>query len=306
MWRFRAQEAGARVTFIFDRERQRRFAKCNYFPKISKMRLIALFSSVMLLLVGCATPREPQRELTILTYNIHHGEGTDGKIDLRRIANVIKRSQADVVALQEVDRNARRSGGVDQAAELGRLAGMHAAYGPAMPFQGGEYGQAILSRHPILASTVHALPQRTNREPRIAFATQVADDIWFVSTHLDHEIEEIRVSQAQALVKLFGGRKVILAGDFNASPTNQTMRLFSNWLDTGSALGQPTFPADHPRSRIDYIFLQPKSAWRVIDCQVLDESLASDHRPVRARVVWSGSARLRFGQNPRAKSPAIR
>ena len=64
--------------------------------------------------------------MRILTYNIHHGEGLDGRIDLPRIAAVIAAQRPDLVALQEVDRNARRSGGVDQAAELGRLTGLQA------------------------------------------------------------------------------------------------------------------------------------------------------------------------------------
>lgn len=62
--------------------------------------------------------------LRVLTYNIHHGEGTDGVLDLERIAGVIKGASPDLVALQEVDVGAERTGGVDQAGELGRLTGM--------------------------------------------------------------------------------------------------------------------------------------------------------------------------------------
>ncbi len=94
----------------------------------------------------------------VLTYNIHHGAGTDGKTDLARTAGAIKRLTPDLVALQEVDKATTRSRGVDQAAELGRLTGMHFAFGKAMDFAGGQYGEAILSRYPLMEIQVHSLP----------------------------------------------------------------------------------------------------------------------------------------------------
>jgi len=81
-----------------------------------------------------------------MTYNIHHGRGADGEINLERIAEVITRAKPDLVALQEVDVKTRRSGGVDQAAKLGELTGMSHFFAEAMPFQGGGYGNAVLSR----------------------------------------------------------------------------------------------------------------------------------------------------------------
>src|SRR5258707_15896745 len=86
----------------------------------------------------------------VLTYNIHHGEGTDGEFDLPRLANVIKSVEPDLVALQEVDEATERASGVDELAELGRLTGMHTAFGKAMDFQGGAYGVGVLSRWSIL------------------------------------------------------------------------------------------------------------------------------------------------------------
>lgn len=219
---------------------------------------------------------------TVLSYNIHHGEGLDGKVDLARIAEVIQRSGADLVALQEVDRRAQRTGGVDQAAELGRLTGLHVVFGAAMPFQGGEYGQAILSRLPLSQPAIHQLPQRAGREPRIALAVQVGEKpgIWFVSTHLDHQLEDVRVEQARNLDELFGNRPepVLLAGDFNARPNSPPMQILKGWLNTAGDDPQPTIPAGRPRSRIDYI----GGHWRTLRTEVLEEPLASDHRPVRA------------------------
>ena len=79
-----------------------------------------------------------------LTYNIHHGEGTDGRLDLSRLAAIISSAAPDLVALQEVDLGTARAGGVDQLAELGRLTGMHPVFGKAMDYQGGAYGVGVL------------------------------------------------------------------------------------------------------------------------------------------------------------------
>lgn len=265
--------------------------------------LPALVSLLLATSFGCKSARQEKSEaakpstqphppahvttatLKILTYNMHHGEGVDGKLDLPRIAEIIKREKPDLVALQEVDKNAARSGGIDQAAELARLTEMNFAYGAAMPFQGGEYGQAILSKSPISDRWVHFLPQQSGREPRIAVAALLQKpNIWFVSTHLDHELEDVRVRQAKELHRLYGEKKepVILAGDFNARPTNQTMQVFSAWADAAGTNAPPTIPSDYPRSRIDYILLHPPGAWEVTESRVLDEAVASDHRPVAA------------------------
>ena len=94
---------------------------------------------------GEVPPAAPA-SLRVLTYNIHIGKGLDGKLDLERIARVIRDSKADVVALQEVDVKTRRTENVDQAAELARLTNMHVHFGKAMDHDGGAYGVAILSR----------------------------------------------------------------------------------------------------------------------------------------------------------------
>jgi endonuclease/exonuclease/phosphatase family metal-dependent hydrolase len=120
-------------------------------------------------ILGTAKPVSADKAtLRVLCYNIHHGEGTDGKVDLPRLARVIHAAMPDFVALQEVDRNVRRSGSVDQSAELAKLTGLHGAFAKAIDYDGGEYGQAILSRFPIERLTIHHLPGEPEREQRIA------------------------------------------------------------------------------------------------------------------------------------------
>ena len=67
--------------------------------------------------------------IRILAYNIHHGAGMDGILDLRRVAALIRELDPDLVALQEIDSATTRTGGVDQAAELGRLTGLTPIFG---------------------------------------------------------------------------------------------------------------------------------------------------------------------------------
>jgi endonuclease/exonuclease/phosphatase family metal-dependent hydrolase len=240
--------------------------------------------------LGCVgIKRSPEQPIAVLTYNIHHGEGTDGRLDLDRIARIILASQADLVALQEIDQNTTRTGRNDQAAELARLTGMYYVFGKAMDFQGGAYGQAILSRWRIAKSEVHQLPQQAGREPRILLRAQIhapGGELVLASTHLDHQIEHIRVAQAEALNNLLpanGPAPVVLAGDFNAVPSSPPMlALRPNWRDAGEELGAPTIPARNPSRRIDYILLAPRERWQVLRTTVLEEPVASDHRPVLA------------------------
>src|SRR5690606_15119708 len=95
--------------------------------------------------------------LRVLSYNIHHAEGVDRKLDVERIAKIIVAAKPDLVALQEVDQKVTRTRGVDQPAELARLTGMHMAFGGNIRLQGGEYGNAVLSRWPIKAQKNHLL-----------------------------------------------------------------------------------------------------------------------------------------------------
>ena len=148
-------------------------------------------------LVGSLAPlagedRSANRSLRVLTYNIHHGEGTDGKVDLARIAKVIAAADPDLVALQEVDNKTKRTGGVDQTAELAKLTKTHGKFGKAIDFEGGGYGQAILSKYPLGDLTVQTLPGEPRSEQRVAAAAEVtlggdSRKVLFVTTHLHHQ-----------------------------------------------------------------------------------------------------------------------
>jgi endonuclease/exonuclease/phosphatase family metal-dependent hydrolase len=238
-------------------------------------------------ILGAPALAQDRPQLRVLTYNIHHGQGTDDKFDLERLAKIIVSLQPDLVALQEVDRKTKRANGVDQAAELGRLTGMHAEFGKAMDYSGGEYGEAILTRVKPDEVRVHALPHDQGSEPRAALAVRLKPyedlpELLFVGTHLCHQREANRVAQAKEINRLFpveGGPPCLLAGDLNARAASQTMMEFGKqWKDALPDL-----------STIDYVLVRKSDPWDVIETTVIDDRVASDHRPVLIVLEWRGA-----------------
>lgn len=224
----------------------------------------------------------------VLTYNIKHGEGMDRKLDLDRTAETIRKLAPDIVALQEVDLRCGRSGGVDQMAALGKMLGMHHAFGKFMNYDGGEYGLGILSKHPILRSESHRLPD--GAEPRCALEVEVeiaGRRVSFVSIHLDWTSEELRLAQAKALVEKLAKRPhpVFLLGDFNAPRDSDSHRLLSaHWTALGRSGEDNTFPSEAPGKEIDFILVPKASPWDKLASEVIDDRLTSDHRPVLAEL----------------------
>lgn len=231
----------------------------------------------------------------VLTYNIHHGEGVDGKLDLERIANVIRASDADLVALQEVDRGTERTDRVDQAAELARLSGLHVCFGGNLRHQGGDYGNAILSRFPIVSHRNHSLPNVDGGEPRGVLEARIAVPglpvpLKFLCTHLDHRPQEgNRIAAAEAieqLVAVDAATPTLLAGDLNAVPHSEPLRrFFTTWRSVNQE-PLPTIPASSPNRQIDYILFLPPESWKTIEARVVDEPVASDHAPLLAVLQW--------------------
>src|ERR1039457_3390022 len=119
------------------------------------LRIVSLFLFAELFTSGCSTSTKPATSKTfrVMTYNIHHGEGLDGRVDLQRIADLIKREGADIVALQEVDKGVARTARRDLSGELSRLAGMTCVFSNNFHYQGGEYGNAVLTRFRVLSRT---------------------------------------------------------------------------------------------------------------------------------------------------------
>ena len=229
-------------------------------------------------------PESPRTTLRVLAYNIHHGAGNDEKLDLLRIARLIRSLAPDVVALQEVDERTERTGGVDQAAELGRLTGMAWAFGPFMDYQGGRYGMAVLSALPFASSTNHRLPEGS--EPRSSLAIRIelpggAGELTFAGIHFYRTAEERKAQATRLLDVLDLSGLAILAGDFNSTPDSEVMGLIARAFvipDKGD--DRLTFRSDRPDREIDFIVARPVERITVVESRVIDEPVASDHRPV--------------------------
>lgn len=256
-------------------------------------QLSLLISAVLLLscLPGHTEDIEKHHIIRMISYNIHHGEGRDGIIDIKRIAEVIAQEDPDLVALQEVDKNCARSGKRDLAAELGKLLGMQHIFGKAMDFQGGEYGLAILSKLPVIETNIHQLPK--GDEPRRALEVKVKLGnypklVSYISIHNSWTNEDIRIKQIKKLLRLLGKPEhpTILAGDFNAKRGDDSLQLLKHagWKILNSQIDKIS-DARASDPQIDF-FVISNFSYQSVKSYVIDETLASDHRPIFAEIVF--------------------
>lgn len=243
---------------------------------------ISLLLTVILL--GCSWAAADV--LVIVTYNIHHGEGMDGKVDIDRIVNVIQPLNPHIVCLQEVDRNLPRTMHRDMPALFAKKLEMDVVFEPNFQFDGGEYGNATLTNLPILKHRNIALPNPISTEPRGCLVVTVkwqSKQIDIMNTHLGLNGQE-RLAQAEAIAKEIEERPVILAGDMNEHHTAPGMKVILKELnDTyikSSDSIRGTIPVDKPVRRIDYILMS--NAFQVVDSCIIHDDLtrlASDHLP---------------------------
>lgn len=233
--------------------------------------------------------------LRVMSYNIHHGEGADGKVDLDRQAAVIRQIDPDIVFLQEVDDKTRRTGGIDQTSVLSELTKMHGRFAHQLDYEGGRYGQAILSKSPLPELRVHWLPGKPDRERRIAGAISLEwndQSLVLVTTHLHHNQNELRLEQAKHLVEIFRNTPeyrdplILLGGDMNAVPSSNPIQVLSQSFGNAASSDKdsPTFPVSKPERQLDYIFFAPSDRFRIRSWKVIDERIASDHLPVVAEL----------------------
>jgi len=260
--------------------------------KAGTLTPVGLCLGILLLLLS-DSPHIFAKTIRVMTYNIHVGVGMDKKLDLPRIADVIKRAHVDLVGLQEVDRGVERTQRIDEIAELATLTKMDYAFALNLKYQGGQYGVAILSRFPIRA-TDHRLYKNTREAERRGFIrAELNIDgrvVNFVTTHLDYQYEDGRVFEAEQLLSALKdvAGPLILVGDFNDVPAGGAYQLVKNqfadaWIDTRANDSGFSYPADKPAKRIDYIWLRRTDAMRPKRTWIVD-TLASDHVPVLADV----------------------
>jgi len=223
--------------------------------------------------------------LRMMTYNIQHGAGSDGVIDLNRQATIIGDATPDVVGLQEVDSCVKRSSYVHQAAVLAKSLGMYSTFGPAIPLTGGKYGVAILSKEKPLSH--HNIPLPGN-EKRTLLVCEFEEYV-FACTHLALE-EENRLTSFDIILEEAArwDKPFFICGDWNDEPSStfitKMKKKFSFLNNITSSSANFTFPAGTPKKIIDYIASYGRVFKSIRKRQVLNEPEASDHRPVLVEI----------------------
>ena len=315
--------------------------------QLVNISLLIVLSVILSVSAGCHSKVNSHTTIKVMTYNIHHGQGIDGRLDLDRIAEIIRTENCDIVGLNEVDDNfGSRSDFQDQPRLLAEKLNMHYVYAPAIitPSSGEpgkadkkvpdtkssdtkkvvgtkmlgtktpdsvhrhrkarRYGNALLSRFPIKNAVTHKLYQRPEREPRTCLQADIeiaGKDYTFFVTHLDHQINDIRIMQVRDIIKILQKqsgtlRRTILMGDFNChsadgavvdvSPVGLVMKMLQDTFLLAGA-EHDTSAVTNGNARIDYIFVSPDMADNVKSCRIINNSLtkfASDHFPVAAAI----------------------
>lgn len=233
----------------------------------------------------------------------------DGIVSVDAIAAIINDERPDLVGLQEVDRLAARTNGVDFPRELERLTGMSALFEPNLQLVGGTdagYGNAILSKFPVQRWENYPLPRMDmSTEQRGLLRADVTlpsgGSLTFATTHLEHTSVAERTRQVATIREIVSSNAdtgsdapLVLCGDFNARPESAEMQLLESWGladawkqggDGSAGLTIPSVP--EPRARIDYIFVDCTAGLRAANSRVTATKNpgASDHLPISTDVV---------------------
>lgn len=254
--------------------------------------LLLIVPIVLWLTWGTPEPLAPQPRnqiVRLMDYNLHSGANTDGLLDMEALAQVIEASNADIIGLQEVSRGWVTYGSVDMIQWLSHRLNMPYAYGPN---EGQQWGNAILSRYPIISLGTGSLPPESLRLRRGYIVAEIdtgAKDLWVINTHLHHLEEDSEIRQRQVPILLYawnGAARTVIMGDFNATPDSSEMALLANagFNDVGGVIGPDpgyTYYSADPYQRIDYFWTTPDLVPTEYE---VGQTTASDHLPLTAAI----------------------
>lgn len=246
---------------------------------------------------------QAQNTLKLMSYNIKNANGMDNVCNFQRIANVINNTSPDVVAIQEVDSMTNRSGQKYVLGEIAERTQMHGYFAPAIDYDGGKYGIGLLMKQVPLRLQTLPLPGR--EEARTLILAEFADYI-YCCTHMSLT-EEDRMKSLE-LVKAFTSsstKPLFLAGDMNAEPESGFIKKLQKDFQILSNPKQHTFPAPDPKETIDYIATLKQNAkgFAVISAKVINEPMASDHRPILVELRTAEKADKIFRMKPYLQNP---
>ena len=234
----------------------------------------------------------PSKSLRIVTYNIHKCRGMDARVRPERVAAVLAELDADVIALQEVVRGKKEK---DQLVVIAKAIGAkHYRFGATRKYRGADYGNAVISRLPIISHEAYDITA-SRREPRGCLRADIdigGRTLRLFNAHLGTGLFERR-KQAQLLIadKLlnnpnFSGSRIML-GDFNEWTRGLTTRLLKAHLISADL--RPfmrrikTYPGIAPFMHLDHIYFDPAfKLTNVVLCRTRQAKMASDHLPLIA------------------------
>ena len=246
---------------------------------------------------------QAQNTLKLMSYNIKNANGMDDVCNFQRIANVINNASPDVVAIQEVDSMTNRSGQKYVLGEIAERTQMHGYFAPAIDYDGGKYGIGLLTKQ--LPLRLQTLPLPGREEARTLILAEFTDYI-YCCTHMSLT-EEDRMKSLE-LVKAFTSsstKPLFLAGDMNAEPESGFIKELQKDFQILSNPKQHTFPAPDPKETIDYIAMLKQNAkgFAVISAKVINEPMASDHRPILVELRTAEKADKIFRMKPYLQNP---
>lgn len=239
----------------------------------------------------------------LMSYNVRNARGLDDVRSCQRIANVINNARPDVVAVQELDSVTNRSDRTDVLRELGERTQMHHYFAPAIDYDGGKYGIGLLTKTEPLGIRRLPLP---GREEERAMIIAEFDRFFFACTHLSLTKEDRE--QSMAILKAEAaktGKPFFLAGDFNADGNSEFIKELKKDFRILSDTRHFTFPADKPEELLDYIVASQhvEPDFVVKSARVIDEPLASDHRPILVELRFATATGNIFRTQPYLQNP---
>ena len=248
---------------------------------MTNMKITVLSLIWVAVATGCCSQKETV--LKTMTYNTYSGRNAG----MEAIAEVIRRNDPDIVALQEVERFTELNPG-DTPAILAGMTGLkyHTFFHALDIRSGGDYGNAILSKYPIMEERSFRIGT-PGRDYMRSFGyvriRKKGHEVCFATTHLDHRKDDsLRIAQVREILRLTENIDipVILGGDMNARPEEAPVRLLSAKFNVGNSPAEPTTDDDGGKT-IDYLMYAPGSAIEVISGMVdYAAGQASDHYPV--------------------------
>lgn len=255
--------------------------------KINKSVVLLIQLLLAPILFG-AFNAQAQVKLKVITFNIR---SIEPDFNIQPHVDFVLKEKPDLVAYQEVESRTSRMNNRDLILEIASKTGMFTYFSPAYEKSNGVYGNAILSKYPIVSSSYTQLPQMKDKggsDPRVALLADIAIDkdniIRVINVHLDHTLPDDgnKYKQLEPAIAALTGKNVILLGDFNAWSGGDTftklLTKFDRQTDDSS-----TYQGG---SKLDYILTYPKGKWQQVNTKVDYNVKISDHYPVISTIQY--------------------